>query len=268
MVNADCIVKICDFGLSRPLFTGSKEKKSKLTDYIATRWYRPPEVLLEWDTYDKSLDVWSIGCIFAELLDRKPLFPGKESAEQIELILSILGTPKIEDIYKEGRSNSRELIFKYGKIEKVPWKEIIPNGSEDALDLLEKMLKFDPDKRITVDKALKHKYFDDLPYEEEDKPEPVSKFDFEFEEKDLSTEDLRELILHEIMLYHDQKLLDEYEKDKEIYKKNLKMEKKLGSISKNASKSSITSSDPKKKSSIPNNTGSNNSNNKKSSTKK
>lgn len=194
---------------------------------------------MEWDTYDKSLDVWSIGCIFAELLDRKPLFPGKESSEQIELILSILGTPKIEDIYKDGRSNSKELIFKYGKIEKVPWKEIFPNAQEDALDLLEKMLKFDPDKRVTVEQAMKHKYFDDLPSEADEKPEPVSKFDFEFEDQDLSITDLRELILHEIMLYHDQKLLDEYEKSKEIYKKNEKNIKKnkesQGLISKSSS---------------------------------
>lgn len=209
--------------MARPLFD---TKKNGLTDYIATRWYRPPEVLLEWDTYDKSLDVWSIGCIFAELLDRKPLFPGKESSEQIELILSILGTPKIEDIYKDGRSGSKELIFKYGKIEKVPWKEIFPNAHDEALDLLEKMLKFDPDKRITVEQAMKHKYFDDIPSEVDEKPEPVSKFDFDFEDQELSITDLRELILHEIMLYHDQKLLDDYEKLKEIYKKNERNMKK------------------------------------------
>ena len=81
LVNSDCNIKICDFGLARPLFDSNKDKKVALTEYIATRWYRPPEVLLEWDSYDKSLDVWSIGCIFAELLDRKPLFPGKESSE-------------------------------------------------------------------------------------------------------------------------------------------------------------------------------------------
>ena len=67
-----------------------KDKKNVLTEYVATRTYRPPEVLLEWNTYSKSLDIWSIGCIFAELLERKPLFPGKESSEQIELIISIL----------------------------------------------------------------------------------------------------------------------------------------------------------------------------------
>lgn len=208
------------------MFDDIKDKKNILTEYIATRWYRPPEVLLEWDTYDKSLDVWSIGCIFAELLDRKPLFPGKESSEQIELILTILGTPKIEDIYKEGRSNSRELIFKYGKIDKQPWKEILPNAPEDALDLLDKMLKFDPDKRISIENAMKHKYFDNLPVEEEEKAESVSKFDFEFEDLDLSTNELRDMILHEIMLYHDQKLLDDYEKAKESYKKGEKKKEK------------------------------------------
>ena len=207
-----------------------------MTEYIATRWYRPPEVLLEWDTYDKSIDVWSIGCIFAELLDRKPLFPGKESAEQIELILSILGTPKIEDIYKEGRSDSRELIYKYGKIEKVPWKDVLRNASDDALDLLEKMLKFDPDKRITVDQAMKHKYFDDLPTEQDEKATSVSKFDFEFEDLDLSSHELRDLILYEIMLYHEQKILDEYEKAKEAYKKNEKKKKDQQIIIKSSSK--------------------------------
>lgn len=216
------------------MFDDIKDKKNILTEYIATRWYRPPEVLLEWDTYDKSIDVWSIGCIFAELLDRKPLFPGKESSEQIELILTILGTPKIEDIYKEGRSNSRELIFKYGKIEKVPWKEVLPKAPEDALDLLEKMLKFDPDKRITIENAMKHKYFDNLPVEVEEPAEPISKFDFEFEDMDLSTTELRDMILHEIMLYHEQKLLDDYEKAKEAYKKGEK--KKDKQIQKSGSK--------------------------------
>jgi len=81
LVNTDCVVKICDFGLARPYFEDHKDKKVQYTQYIATRYYRPPEVLLEWETYDKSLDVWSIGCIFAELLERKVLFPGKNSTE-------------------------------------------------------------------------------------------------------------------------------------------------------------------------------------------
>lgn len=80
---------------------------------------------------------------------------------------------------------------------------MFPKAKEDALDLLDKMLKFDPDKRITVEQALKHKYFNDLPAITDEKPEPVSKFDFEFEDEELSAEDLRLYLLQEIMLYHD-----------------------------------------------------------------
>lgn len=213
--------------MARPLLEDMKDKKNSLTEYIATRWYRPPEVLLEWDTYDKSIDIWSIGCIFAELLERKPLFPGKDTSEQIELIITILGTPKVEEMYKKGRTHS-ELIFKFGKIEKIPWTDIISNASEDALNLLDKMLKFDPEKRISIDEAINHKYFEGLREEVEKKwidsgedenvaVESVSKFDFEFEDLDLSTTEMRELILLEIMLYHDNKILDDYELAKKDY---------------------------------------------------
>ena len=108
------------------------------------------------------------------------------------------------------------------------------------------MLKFEPDKRITVDEALKHKYFNDIPYEEEDKVEPVSKFDFEFDEVELSTTELREHILHEIMLYHDQKLLDEYELAKEYYKKGIKAPTDKKKLVKSGSKTSKTSKSSKK----------------------
>ena len=137
-------------------------------------------------------------------------------------------------MYKKGRTHS-DLIFKFGKIDKIPWKDLISNASDDALDLLDKMLKFDPDKRITIEQAMKHKYFDDLPVEVDEKVESVSKFDFEFEELDLSTSELRDLILLEIMLYHDQKILDDYEKAREQYNKGEK-KKKDATMSKSNSK--------------------------------
>lgn len=210
------MIKICDFGLARPLFENFCNN-ADLTEYIATRWYRPPEVLLGWDKYDKSIDIWSIGCIFAEILGRRPLFPGHETTEQIELIVQVLGTPKIETIYKDGRTNSREQIFKFGEIEKTDFKEMFPDASLEAIDLLEKMLRFDPDKRITIDEAIRHKYFNDLPLEPGEKPEKVGEYDFEFEKFELNLTELRELILYESLLYHDEKIFEEYLKKREKF---------------------------------------------------
>ncbi len=79
MVNSNCDLKICDFGLSIPIVNDYTNKKNNLTEYVATRWYRAPEVLLSLKKYDKAVDMWSVGCIFAELMGRKPLFPGDDS---------------------------------------------------------------------------------------------------------------------------------------------------------------------------------------------
>lgn len=79
LVNSTCDLKICDFGLSRPIIEDLSKKKYVYTEYIATRWYRAPEVLLSWYKYHQAVDMWSVGCIFAEMLGRKPLFPGEDS---------------------------------------------------------------------------------------------------------------------------------------------------------------------------------------------
>ena len=79
LVNSNCDLKICDFGLARALVPELKTKAGVLTDYVATRWYRAPELLLSWRDYTESVDVWSVGCIFAELLRRKPFLPGMDT---------------------------------------------------------------------------------------------------------------------------------------------------------------------------------------------
>jgi serine/threonine protein kinase len=79
LINSNCELKLCDFGLSRPLFNTMVECKNLMTEYVTTRWYRSPEVLLSWNRYNKSVDIWSAGCIFAELITRKPLFAGDNS---------------------------------------------------------------------------------------------------------------------------------------------------------------------------------------------
>jgi serine/threonine protein kinase len=96
LVNADCELKICDFGLSRGFDANpvSDEHATHLTEYVATRWYRAPEIMLAFRRYNTAIDVWSIGCIFGELLLGKPLFKGKDYVDQLNKILDTLGTPE------------------------------------------------------------------------------------------------------------------------------------------------------------------------------
>lgn len=100
LANSDCKLKICDFGLARPAFNDMPQTVF-WTDYVATRWYRAPELCGSFFTkYTPAIDIWSIGCIFAEILLGKPLFPGRNVVHQLELITDLLGTPSSEVISK------------------------------------------------------------------------------------------------------------------------------------------------------------------------
>lgn len=86
LINENCDLKICDFGLARI-------QDPQMTGYVSTRYYRAPEIMLTWQKYDVEVDIWSVGCIFAEMLDGKPLFPGKDHVNQFSIITELLGTP-------------------------------------------------------------------------------------------------------------------------------------------------------------------------------
>lgn len=92
-MNSNCDLKICDFGLARADIEQLQNKSTALTDYIATRWYRAPEVILSWRKYTAAIDVWSVGCILAELIIRKPLLPAASEEEQLNMITKLLGNP-------------------------------------------------------------------------------------------------------------------------------------------------------------------------------
>ena len=92
LVNKNCDLKICDFGLARAIDPSEEKKDLGLTEYVVTRWYRAPELLVENQTYTTAIDVWAVGCIFAEMLGRKALFPGRDYLHQLRLIIDVLGS--------------------------------------------------------------------------------------------------------------------------------------------------------------------------------
>ncbi|GAB4859250.1 Mitogen-activated protein kinase 1 [Ancistrocladus abbreviatus] len=93
LLNANCDLKICDFGLARPT-----SENEHMTEYVVTRWYRAPELLLNSSDYTAAIDVWSVGCIYMELMNRKPLFPGRDHVNQMRLLTELLGTPTESDL--------------------------------------------------------------------------------------------------------------------------------------------------------------------------
>ena len=290
LINEDCSVKICDFGLARsvegiegahiydkkdeeeeeededskkklpavPAKKGSllakeppkeaaggkgklvrsakmnpKNIKRELTGHVVTRWYRAPEVILLEKDYTAAIDMWSVGCIFAELqgmlkenaptfMDRTPLFPGsscfplspdranvvKKSGfphshtDQMYVIFSILGTPNEDDINFVTDQKAIEYLKSFSPKKKVDFKEIYPGSQPEALDFIYRTVVFNPMKRMSIDECIAHPY---LVKVRDLKREIIAsgaiKMDFE-KEGDLSAKRLRELFMDEIRIYH------------------------------------------------------------------
>ena len=98
LINSNCDLKICDFGLARPVIKSLMTSSAVITDYIATRWYRAPEVILSWRQYTAAMDMWSVGCIFAELIKRRPLLPAQNEQDAMHMITNLIGNPSAEFI--------------------------------------------------------------------------------------------------------------------------------------------------------------------------
>ncbi len=107
LVNGDCHLKIADFGLARIYNQTNDTKIIAMTEYVTTRWYRAPEVLVGWPHYTAMIDIWAVGCIIAELIGRSPLFPGNDSLRQINLICQCLGKPQESFIHQSRKSAYR-----------------------------------------------------------------------------------------------------------------------------------------------------------------
>ena len=194
LVNADCTIKICDFGLSRQIDSGLED----LTEYVVTRYYRAPEIMLSSHMYTKSVDIWSAGCTFAEILGRKVLFPGGNYIKQIDLIIKMLGTPSEEDMEFIANSHAKRFLQSLPFHPKMNLREAIaPAASQEAFDLIGKMLEFNPKNRITVEEALRHPYLADF-HDSDDEPASEEIPEFQFENQEFSFDQLKLMLLEEL----------------------------------------------------------------------
>ncbi|KFP44098.1 Serine/threonine-protein kinase MAK [Chlamydotis macqueenii] len=147
------LVKIADFGLAREL-----RSQPPYTDYVSTRWYRAPEVLLRSSVYSSPIDIWAVGSIMAEIYTLRPLFPGTSEVDEIFKICQVLGTPKKSD-WPEGYHLASAMNFRFPQCVPISLKTLIPNASNEAIRLMSDMLNWNPKKRPTASQALKYPYF-------------------------------------------------------------------------------------------------------------
>lgn len=158
LLNSECLVKVADFGLARSLSAEDEGSAPVLTDYVATRWYRAPEILLGSTRYTKAVDMWSLGCILAEMLAGKPIFPGTSTLNQLERLMTFKGQPSQEDVESLQSPLAKTMLESLPQVRTKSLQEFFPSASEEALDLVLNLMQFNPNKRMTVEQALAHPY--------------------------------------------------------------------------------------------------------------
>ncbi|KAK9726610.1 hypothetical protein RND81_05G226800 [Saponaria officinalis] len=147
------IIKIADFGLVREV-----SSMPPYTDYVSTRWYRAPEVLLQSSYYTPAIDMWAVGAILAELFTSCPIFPGESEIDQLYKICSVLGAPDY-NAFPEAKNITQLINISYSEILPANLSEIVPNARWEAIDLISRLCSWDPLKRPTAEQALQHPFF-------------------------------------------------------------------------------------------------------------
>jgi len=216
LANKNCDLKICDLGLDHGIIKDDDntvqklidnpnlpveisnnliydDSKRELTEKVIARWYRAPEIILNPNDYTKAVDIWSIGCIFAELLGRQPLFPSDNYLDELQKVISVLGSPSESDLDFIKDEKVKNFVNKLARRTKQSFSIMFPTANPVALDLLGKMLTFSPNKRYNVEQCLSHPYFEGL-HDPEQEPTSESVFNFSFDSPDLTKEQLRQLI--------------------------------------------------------------------------
>ena len=222
LVNEACELRITDFGLSRQappsvgVHAGDDERECEayvdpqerggasagaMTEYVVTRWYRPPELMLNPGIYDGAVDVWSIGCIMAEMLGRRPLFPGKDYMDQLRLIFGALGSPPADTTawgYTVAGEAAR-FLRSLPTARPADFESLFPGVGANGAALLGQLLEFNPRRRARVGAALASSYFEDV---RQQLPPPLPlhcpDLSFAFEDHELSLKRLRRLVEVEV----------------------------------------------------------------------
>ena len=153
LMLSDSLCKIVDFGLAREIYTNVP-----MSDYVSTRWYRAPEMLLRSTNYSSSVDIFALGCIMAEMYMRKPLAPGSNEKDQLMKLCTVLGTPS-GVAWPEGFMMASEIGYRFPQCLPTNFNSLMPAASYDAIQLMLSMLRWDPCKRPTAAECLRHRYF-------------------------------------------------------------------------------------------------------------
>uniref|UniRef100_A0A8C1QWK3 mitogen-activated protein kinase n=1 Tax=Cyprinus carpio TaxID=7962 RepID=A0A8C1QWK3_CYPCA len=191
-VDENCELKILDFGLAR-------HTETEMTGYVVTRWYRAPEVIFNWMHYTQTVDVWSAGCILAEMITGEVLFPGTDSIDQLKKILNLTGTPNSTLVQKMQSKDAQSYVRSLPVQKKKAFKEVFSGMDPNAIDLLEGMLVLDPEVRLTAENSLSHPYLSEF---HDPENEPVSPaYDDSFESMDLAVSEWKSLLHMEIMTF-------------------------------------------------------------------
>ncbi|KAI0978918.1 hypothetical protein GJ496_002940 [Pomphorhynchus laevis] len=152
-IDEDLNVWILDFGLARQSST------DQMTGYVTTRWWRAPEIMFHWRNYDERVDIWSVGCILGEMLTGKPLFPGDDYMDQLNKIMTITGSPNDEEISCITEPCAREYLQNLPFTPKRKFQDMFTNASNEIIEVMERLLSFNPSKRPTAAESLLMPFF-------------------------------------------------------------------------------------------------------------
>ncbi|RLN74223.1 hypothetical protein BBJ28_00000590 [Nothophytophthora sp. Chile5] len=229
LVSKNCDVKITDFGLSRYIPHSDRGDSSDpdqldqqqrraadktqalMTEYVVTRWYRPPEIMLApTGAYNEAVDMWSIGCIFGELLNRRPLFPGSDFLDQLSRVFSVLSVPPRDKRGYEVEGDALAFLESLPPCSPSALSKTFRRASPEAVSLLRRLLCVNPARRISAKQALAHPYFKSIRAQLGEPPafKVAKAFDFEFDYQDFSLAHLKALIQSEVKLHQKDGLAD------------------------------------------------------------